>query len=99
MRDTIQAKLVELGLLQPNTSGTGWELTPEARDLFSGTLASPHKSKLGADLLGLGMIEPGPLGNGLRWVFTPRGRDLMTHLLNNAVATDKADSGTGPAGS
>ena len=92
MQDTIQAKLVELGLLQPNVDGTGWELTLQARELFSGTLTTPHKSTLGADLLSLGMIEPGPIGSGLRWVFTPRGRDLMTYLLNNAVTMDRPAS-------
>jgi hypothetical protein len=54
--DTVQAKLVELGLLQPD--GAGWELTQQVRELLSATLTHPHKSKLAADLLALGMIEP-----------------------------------------
>jgi hypothetical protein len=91
VHDTVQAKLMELGLLQPEASGTGWELTQQARELFSDTLTSPHKSKLAADLLKLGMIEPGPVGSGLWWVFTPRGRDLLTYLLNNPVSIDQPD--------
>jgi hypothetical protein len=91
VRDTVQAQLTEVGLLQPEASGTGWELTQQARELFSDTLTSPHKSKLAADLLKLGMIEPGPVGSGLWWVFTPRGRDLLTYLLNNPVSIDQPD--------
>ena len=95
MQDTIQVKLVQLGLLQPDASGAGWELTQQARELFSDTLTHPHKSKLAADLLALGMIAPGPVSSGLWWVFTPRGRDLITYLLNNAVPIDKPDSDPG----
>jgi hypothetical protein len=92
VRGTIQGRLVEVGLLQPDAAGAGWELTQQGRELFSDTLTHPHKSKLAADLLELGMIAPGPVGSGLWWVFTPRGRDLMTYLLNNAVPIDKPDS-------
>ena len=90
-RDTVQAKLVELGLFQPDASGAGWEFTQQARELFSDTLTRPHKSKLAADLLALGMIEPGPIGSGLRWVFTPQGRKLVAYLLNNPLPTQDHD--------
>ena len=89
VRETVQAKLVQLGLLQPNTAGASWELTQLARDLLSSTLTSPHKSKLAADLLKLGMIEPGAMGSGPWWVFTPRGRNVMTYLLNNPVPLEE----------
>lgn len=91
MSDTVQGKLVELGLLQPNASGAGWEFTQQARELFSATLTRPHKSQLAADLLALGMIEPAPIGSGLRWVFTPQGHKLVTHLLNNPLPTQEPD--------
>jgi hypothetical protein len=90
--DTVQAKLVELGLLQPD--GAGWELTQQVRELLSATLTHPHKSKLAADLLALGMIEPALAGSGLWWAFTPRGRKLLAHLLNNPVSTEKPGSGS-----
>jgi hypothetical protein len=98
VRDTVQAKLVQLGLLQPNMGGASWELTQEARELLLSTLTSPHKSNLAADLLKLGMIEPGAMGSGPWWVFTSRGRDLMTYLLNNPVPIEEpeSDSNTGP---
>jgi hypothetical protein len=51
VRDTVQAKLTEVGLLQQGASGTGWQLTRQARELFSDALTHPHKSKLAADLL------------------------------------------------
>ena len=50
-RDTVQAKLVELGLFQPDASGAGWELTQQGCELLSATLTHLHKSKLAADLL------------------------------------------------
>lgn len=93
MSDTIQSKLADLGLLQLTTDGKSWELTQQARELFSGTLTSPHKTELGSALLALGMIEPGPASTGsLRWVFTQQGRDLITHLLNNPVPVEKPES-------
>ena len=94
MPDTLRARLVQLGLLRPNASGVGWDLTQEGRDLFSNTLTHPHNSQLAADLLDLGMIEPAPSGSGLWWVFTARGRKLMAHLLNNPVSIEKPDSDT-----
>ncbi len=36
--DTVQAKLVGLGLLQPGVGGVGWELTQQGRELLSATL-------------------------------------------------------------
>jgi hypothetical protein len=94
MPDTLQARLVQLGLLERNASGVGWDLTQEGRDLLSGTLTHPHKSQLAADLLDLGMIEPAPSGSGLWWVFTAQGRKLMAYLLNNPVSIEKPDPGT-----
>jgi hypothetical protein len=43
------------------------------------------------------MIEPGAPGSGLWWVFTPRGRNAMTHLLNKPVPIEEpeSDSNTG----
>ena len=92
--DTVQAKLVELGLFQPDASGVAWELTNQARELLSATLTRPHKSKLAADLLALGMIEPAPVGSGVRWAFTPSGRKLVRHLLTRPVPIDKPDAGS-----
>jgi hypothetical protein len=93
MLDTIQAKLVQLGLLQPDASA-GWELTQQGRELLSATLSSPHKSTLTTELLKLGVIEPAPIGSGLWWAFTPRGRKLVTYLLNNPLPTEEPNSGT-----
>ena len=95
MRGTVQPKLVDLGLLQPDAGGTGWELTQQARELLSATLKHPHKSKLAADLLDLGMIEPAPNGSGVRWSFTPQGRRLMRYLLTNPVQIEKPNSERG----
>ena len=52
VRDTVQAKLTEVGLLPQGASGTGWQLTQQARELLSATLTKPCKSTLAADLLG-----------------------------------------------
>jgi hypothetical protein len=95
VRDTVQAKLVELGLLQPGAGGAGWELTQEGRELLSATVTKPYKSTLAADLLALGMIEPAPVGSGVWWAFTPAGRKLMRYLLTNPVPIEKPDSGAG----
>jgi hypothetical protein len=95
VRDTVQAKLVELGVLQPAADGAGWELTQQVRELLSATLTHPHNSKLAGDLLDLGMIEPAPAGSGLWWTFTPQGRKLLAHLLNNPVAIEMPDSDAG----
>ena len=92
MGDTVQAKLVELGLLQPDAGGTGWELTQQARELLSATVTKPYKSTLAADLLALGMIEPASADSGVRWSFTPHGRKLMRYLLTNPVQIEKPDS-------
>ncbi len=90
--DTVQAKLVGQGLLEPGACGAGWELTQTARELLSATLTKPYKSALAADLLELGMIEPAPSGSsGLWWVFTPRGRKLMRYLLTNPLPTKERD--------
>ena len=35
--DTVQAKLVGLGLLEPAAGGAGWELTQTGRELLSAT--------------------------------------------------------------
>ncbi len=90
--DTVQAKLVGLGLLEPAAGGAGWELTQTGRELLSATLTKPYKSTLAADFLALGMIEPAPSGcSGLWWVFTPRGRKLMRYLLTNPLPTKERD--------
>jgi hypothetical protein len=89
VRDTVQAKLLESGLLQPATSGAGWELTQRARDLLSATLSCSEETALTKDLLKLGMIEPAPVGSVMSWVFTPRGQKLLAYLLNNPVATEE----------
>jgi hypothetical protein len=90
--DTVQAKLVGLGLLEPGVGGAGWELTQTGRELLSTTLAKPYKSTLAADFLDLGMIEPAPSGSsGLWWVFTPQGRKLMRYLLTNPLPTKERD--------
>jgi hypothetical protein len=89
MDDTIQAKLLELGLLQPAVSGAGWELTRRARDLLWAALSNSEETALTKDLLKLGMIEPSPLGSAIPWVFTPGGRRLLAYLLNNPVATEE----------
>jgi hypothetical protein len=83
--DTVQAKLVELGLLQPGAGGVGWELTQSARNLLTATVTHPHKSRLAADLLALGMVEPAPRDSDLWWVFTPKGRRLMRYLLTRPL--------------
>ncbi len=97
-RDTVQAKLVELGLFQPDASGAGWELTDARRELLSATLTRPHKSTLAADLLALGMIEPAPFGSGIWWAFTPSGRKLVRYLLTKPLPIDQpgSDSEAGP---
>jgi hypothetical protein len=82
MRDTVQAKLMQLGLLRPDASA-GWELTQQGREILSATLVSPAKSALVVELLKLGVIECAPIGSSLSWVFTPQGRRLVTYLLNN----------------
>jgi len=92
MRDTVQAKLLQLGLLQRNASGAGWELTQLARELLSATLSSSRESTLTKDLLRLGMIAPAPIGSGMCWVFTPRGRTLLVYLLNNPSAFEEPSS-------
>jgi hypothetical protein len=90
--DTVQAKLVGLGLLEPAAGGAGWQLTQTGRDLLSATLTKPYKSVLAADLLDLGMIEPAPSGSGgLWWVFTPQGRKLMRYLLTNPLPIEERD--------
>jgi hypothetical protein len=96
--DTVQAKLVELGLLQPDASGARWDLTDAGRELLRATLTRPQKSKLAADLLALGMIEPAPIGSGVRWAFTPSGRKLVGYLLSHPLPIEKpdSDSDTGP---
>ena len=86
---------MELGLLQPDASRAGWELTDAARALLSATLTKPYKSKLAADLIALGMIEPAPVSSGVRWAFTPSGRKLVRYLLTNPVPIDKPDSDAG----
>ena len=91
-RDTVQAKLVELGLFQGDASGAGWELTDAGRELLSATLTRPYKSTLAADLLALGMIEPAPVGSGIWWAFTPSGRKLVRYLLTSPVLIDQPDS-------
>jgi hypothetical protein len=53
VRDTVQAKLMDLGLLEREASGAGWELTQTGRELLSATLTKPYKSTLAADLLDL----------------------------------------------
>ena len=90
MLDTVQAKLMQLGLLQPDASA-GWEFTQQGRKLLSATLRSPHKSTLTAELLKLGVIEPATIGSGLWWAFTPRGRKLVTYLLNNPLPIENPD--------
>ena len=90
MHNTVQAKLLELGLLQPAVNGTGWELTQRARDLLSAALSTAEETALTKDLLKLGMIEPSPLGSAIPWVFTPGGRRLLAYLLNNPVATEES---------
>jgi hypothetical protein len=95
--DTVQTKLVELGLLQPGAGGAGWELTQQARELLSATVTKPYKSKLAADLLALGMIEPAPVGSGVWWAFTLSGRKLMRYLLTNPIPIQKRDPGTASA--
>ena len=95
MRGTVQAKLVELGLLQPDASGAGWELTQQGRELLSATVTKPYKSTLAADLLALGMIEPAPASSGVWWSFTPHGRKLMRYLLTNPVQIEKPNSDPG----
>ena len=92
VRETVKAKLVELGLLQPEAGGAGWELTDAGRELLSATLTKPYKSTLAADLLALGMIEPAPVGSGVWWAFTPSGRKLVRYLLTNPVPIGKPDS-------
>jgi hypothetical protein len=89
MRDTVQAKLLQLGLLQRNASGAGWQLTQLARELLSATLSSSHESTLTKDLLELGMIAPAPNGSGMCWVFTPRGRMLLAYLLDRHSAYEE----------
>ena len=89
--DTVQSKLVELGLFQPDASGAGWELTDAGRELLLATVTKPYKSTLAADLLALGMIEPAPLGSGVWWAFTPQGRKLMRYLLTNPLPTKERD--------
>ena len=65
---------MDLGLLEREASGAGWELTQTGRELLSTTLTKPYKSTLTADLLDLGVIGPAPNGSsGLWWVFTPCG--------------------------
>ena len=91
-RDTVQAKLVELGLFQPDASGAGWELTDAGRELLAATLTRPYKSRLAADLLALGMIEPAPVGSGVWWAFTPSARKLVRYLLTTPVPIDQPDS-------
>jgi len=86
MRDTVQAKLLQLGLLQRNARGAGWQLTQLAREFLSATLSSSHESTLTEDLLKLGMIAPAPIGSGMSWVFTPRGRTLLAYLLDRPSA-------------
>ena len=98
MADTVQGRLVELGLLRPDASGAGWEFTPQAHELFSATLKHPHKSQLAADLLALGVIEPAPMGSSLRWTFTPQGRRLVGHLLKHPLAVREPDSDLKPEG-
>jgi hypothetical protein len=92
---TVQAKLVELGLLQKDASGAGWELTDAGRELLLATVTKPYKSKLAADLLALGMIEPAPVGSGIWWAFTPWGRKLFRYLLTNPVPIENPDSDAG----
>src|SRR6266403_1876914 len=82
LRATVQARLMELGLLQPDASA-GWQFTRQGRELLSAAMASPRKSTLTMDLLKLGVIEPAPIDSGLWWDFTSRGRKLVTYLLNN----------------
>jgi hypothetical protein len=91
MLDTVQARLVQLGLLQPDASA-GWEFTQEGRKLLSATLNSPHKSTITAELLKLDVIEPAPIGSGLWWAYTPQGRKLVTYLLNKPLPTKDADA-------
>jgi hypothetical protein len=93
MRDTVQAKLMQLGLLQPDASA-GWELTQQGRKLLSATLSSPQKSTLTVELLKLGVIEPAPRGSRRLWLFTSQGRKLVTYLLNNPLPTEEPNSGT-----
>ena len=93
--DTVQAKLVGLGLLQPGVGGAGWELTDAGRELLLATVTKPYKSTLAADLLALGMIEPAPVGTGIWWAFTPSGRKLVRYLLTNPVPIENPDSDAG----
>jgi hypothetical protein len=90
MHNTVQAKLLELGLLQPAVNGTGWELTQRARDLLSAALSTAEETALTKDLLKLGIIELAPVGSVMSWVFTRHGRRLLAYLLNNPVATEES---------
>jgi hypothetical protein len=44
VRDTVQARLVELGLLQKDASAAGLELTDAERELLSAALTKPYKA-------------------------------------------------------
>jgi len=93
VHDSVQAKLMELGLLQPDASA-GWEFTQQGRKLLSATLSSPQKSTLTVELLKLGVIERAPSGSRRLWIFTSQGRKLVTYLLNNPLPTKEPNSGT-----
>ena len=90
MRDTVQAKLMELGLLQPDASA-GWEFTQRGRELISTTLSSPHESTLTKELLKLGVIERAPIGSGRCWLYTPRGRKVVSYLLNKSSDQEETE--------
>src|SRR5262245_61476796 len=90
--------MVEVGLLRPNASGAGWELTTQACELLRATLARPYKSNLAAELLDLGVIEPAPPGLGLWWAFTSRGREVIRHLLTNPLPTEERHPDSDPGG-
>ena len=93
MHDSVQAKLMELGLLQPDASA-GWEFSQQGRKRLSATLSSPQKSALTVELLKLGVIERAPSGSRRLWIFTSQGRKLVTYLLNNPLPTKEPNSGT-----
>jgi len=96
MRDTVQAKLLQLGLMRRNASGGGWQLTQLARELLSATLSSSHESALTKDLLKLAMIAPAPIDSGVCWVFTSRGRMLLAYLLDHSSVFEESGSELGP---